>query len=36
MVHEEDNQSVTSPINKVGLVLDGENLMLRRTLLKVP
>ena len=29
-------QSVTSPILKVGLVLDGENLMLRRTLLKVP
>lgn len=35
LVQEEDNQSVTSPISKSGPVLDGENLMLRRTLLKV-
>lgn len=35
-MQEEDNQSVTSPISKARPVLDGENLMLRRTLLKVP
>ena len=36
LVEEDDTQSVTSPISKVGPVVDGENLMLRRTLLKVP
>lgn len=36
LVQEEDSQSVTSSIKKARLVLDGENMMLRRTLLKVP
>lgn len=36
LVQEDDTQSVTSPISKVGPVLDGENIMLRKTLLKVP
>ena len=36
LVQEDDTQSVTSPISKVGPILDGENLMLRRTFLKAP
>ena len=36
LVLEDDTLSVTSPISKVVLVVDGENLMLRRTLLKMP
>ena len=32
LVQEDDTQSVTSPISKVGPVLDGENLMLRNLL----
>lgn len=35
-MQEEDCQSVTSPIRKVGPVIDGENMMLRRNLLEVP
>ena len=34
-MQQNDTQSVTSPISKVGLVVDGHNIMLRRTLLKV-
>ena len=36
LVQEEDTQSVTSSISKVKPKLDRENIMLRRTLLKVP
>ena len=36
LVQEDDTQSFTSPISKVGIIVYGENMMLRRTLLKVP
>ena len=36
LVQEEDTQSVTSPISKARPKLDGENPLLRRTLLIVP
>lgn len=36
LVQEDDTQSITSHISKIGPVVDGENLMLRRTLLKMP
>ena len=35
LVPKDETQSVTSTISKVGLVVDEENLMLRRTLLKM-
>lgn len=36
LVQEEDTPSVTSLISKVGPVTDGEILMMRRTMLKIP
>lgn len=36
LVQQEDCQSITSTISKAGPVLERENLMLRRTLLKIP
>ncbi len=36
LIQEDDTMSVTSPISKVGPIVDGENLMLRRTLLRLP